>query len=394
MKQTSRNPLWTVLALSLGPALALGLARFAYALLLPAMRDDLGLSFAAAGSLNTSNAAGYLAGALASVAWARRFGARRVLLGGCVLTLISLAACAMTRSYTALMLLRFAAGLSGAMVFSIGGVLAAQLASAHPQRAGLLLGIYYSGIGVGVVLSALLVPVLLANGSHGWQSAWWGLTALGGLATCLIWQPSAWIEAAHLQASAAARTPMRTLASPLLAALLGYFCFGVGYIGYMTFNVALLKGQGATQIQLTLFFSLLGLAICFSSRLWARLLDRHHDGKPMAILNLLAGIAALLPLISSSILMALCSGILFGACFVSAVASTTALVRHNLPAPQWPAGIALFTSIFAFGQIIGPVVTGWLSDGAGLEKGLLFSGLTLILGAIVATRQQALSCGK
>jgi predicted MFS family arabinose efflux permease len=390
MTDKSHNPLWTALALSLGPALALGLARFAYALLLPAMRADLALSFAAAGSLNTSNAAGYLAGALASVAWGRRFGARAVLLSGCVLTVASLALCALTRSYSMLMLLRFVAGLSGAMVFSIGGVLAAQLASAHAKRAGLLLGVYYGGIGLGIVLSALLAPLMLATGVHGWQIAWWGLTALGALATLLIWRPSATIHPEHMLQSAMSHIPMHQLALPLFASLCGYFCFGVGYIGYMTFNIALLKEQGASQAQLTLFFSLLGVAVCLSSRLWAGLLDRYRDGKAMAILNLLVGIAILLPLLAPSMTLALISGVLFGACFVSAVASTTALVRHNLTPSHWPSGIALFTSVFALGQIVGPVMTGWLSDGGGLGKGLLFSGVMLIVGAIVATRQKTL----
>ena len=51
----------------MGPAVALGLARFAYALLLPAMRADLSWSFADAGAMNTANAVGYLAGA-----WSQR----------------------------------------------------------------------------------------------------------------------------------------------------------------------------------------------------------------------------------------------------------------------------------------------------------------------------------
>ena len=45
-------------ALSLGSAIALGLARFAYALLFPSMKPDLGWSFAQAGAMNTANALG------------------------------------------------------------------------------------------------------------------------------------------------------------------------------------------------------------------------------------------------------------------------------------------------------------------------------------------------
>lgn len=55
---------WLIGALSLAPAVANSFARFAYALLLPAMRTELGLSYSQAGLLNTANAIGYLVGAL------------------------------------------------------------------------------------------------------------------------------------------------------------------------------------------------------------------------------------------------------------------------------------------------------------------------------------------
>ena len=58
------TPAWAVIDLAVGPAVALGLARLAYALLLPAMPTDLHWSFGESGSLNTANAAGYLIGAL------------------------------------------------------------------------------------------------------------------------------------------------------------------------------------------------------------------------------------------------------------------------------------------------------------------------------------------
>jgi hypothetical protein len=57
--------LYTAMGLALASAVALGLARFAYALLLPAMRADLNWSYATAGALNTVNAAGLAAAALA-----------------------------------------------------------------------------------------------------------------------------------------------------------------------------------------------------------------------------------------------------------------------------------------------------------------------------------------
>eukprot|EP01036_Dinobryon_divergens_P038608 gene38608-50705_t len=54
------------LALSLGAAVSLGITRFAYGLLLPPMREDLGWSYTLAGAMNTANAMGYLLGAFAA----------------------------------------------------------------------------------------------------------------------------------------------------------------------------------------------------------------------------------------------------------------------------------------------------------------------------------------
>ncbi len=83
--------------------------------------------------------------------------------------------------------------------------------------------------------------------------------------------------------------------------------------------------------------------------------------------------------------------VLFGAVFLSVVASTTLLVRHNLPPAAWPAGIAAFTIVFAGGQIVGPVLVGWVADGpGGLVRGLALSAGALALGALLASRQRAL----
>jgi predicted MFS family arabinose efflux permease len=372
-------PLLLALGLSLGPLLSLGLARFAYALLLPSMRRDLALSFAAAGALNTANALGYLVGALGGVGLARRFGTRDVLRAGCLITVMMLAASGATLQLPLLLLLRFGMGVGSALVFSLGGLLAARLAGAHPERAGLLLGCYYGGTGAGILLAAwLLPPVLALPLAHPWQAAWLLLAALAAIATLLLWRPSGLLAAPLPRA--AGGWPLR--AFPL--ALAGYFCFGVGYIGYMTFNVALLQQHGATPAQVTLFFSLIGLGVLAAPRLWARLLDRARGGRAIGLLNGLVALATVLPVTSDRLGVALLSGALFGCCFLSVVAATTALVRHRLAPGEWAAGIGLFTSIFALGQVVGPVLTGWLSDGGGLGRGLLGSGAVLLLGAALA----------
>ena len=173
--------------------------------------------------------------------------------------------------------------------------------------------------------------------------------------------------------------------------LAGYGCFGMGYIGYMTFVIALLRQQGLTEGERTVFYAVLGLGVVVSARLWARLLDRHRDGRAQAILNALLALATAMAATTPSMTLLLISGALFGSVFFSVVASTTAFVRHNLPEDLWVRGIGLFTVVFAWGQIVGPTMVGWIADGpGGLTLGLWASALALTLGSVLAWRQKSL----
>ena len=117
-------------------------------------------------------------------------------------------------------------------------------------------------------------------------------------------------------------------------------------------------------------------------------------GDSLTRLNALLGCATVLPALTRALPMLELSGVLFGAVFLSVVASTTALVRHNLPQAQWASGISGFTIVFALGQIVGPTVVGWIADGpGGLARGLVFSAVALWLGALLAWRQKALAPG-
>ena len=138
------------------------------------------------------------------------------------------------------------------------------------------------------------------------------------------------------------------------------------------------------------FYMLLGVATIVSARIWSGLLDRMRGGQALALLNALLAVATVIPAVIAHPLAAFASGALFGATFLSAVASTTAFVRHNLPASQWGSGINAFTIVFAAGQIVGPTVIGRISDSAGLTRGLVYSALVLAAGAALAACQKPL----
>lgn len=410
------------LALALGSAISLGLARFSYALLLPPMRTDLGWSYATAGLMNTVNALGYLTGASLTPWVVRRIGPRATLIAGAWLAVVFLLGHGLTRADAPLYALRWLIGAASAWMFVSGGLLAAEssmkAAGTHPSAAGLILGIYYGGTGVGIVACAALLPPLIGGGGAmaamggsqgrapgiapnigsgdalglglaGWQWGWLALATLAAL--------TAIVMALTTRATASLRSPMparreRFAMRAFAMGLAAYFMFGLGYIGYMTFIVTLLREQRMGGGVIAAFYALLGLGVMVSPWLWARLLQRHRDGRPLAVLSALLALATALPVALPNAVAAFISGALFGAVFLSVVASTTALVRHNLPREQWPAGIGAFTIVFAVGQTIGPVAVGWLSDGrGGLSLGLAASAAMLLIGALLAARQRALA---
>jgi predicted MFS family arabinose efflux permease len=386
------------LALSLGAAVSLGITRFAYGLLLPPMREDLGWSYTLAGAMNTFNAVGYLIGALATPWLMRRFSPMALLIAGSLGASLFMALSGFFTAAAPLLAQRLLAGVASALVFIAGGLLAARLGARQPQRSGFLLGIYYGGTGLGIVISALGVPPVLAAAAqqpHGWTWAWWALALVCLLATALMAWPARVLANQPAPAASTVAGSARVFrVRDFGFALAGYAGFGVGYIGYMTFVIALLREQGSSSAAITTFYALLGLAVIASSRIWAGLLDRHRNGQALARLNALLGLAAIVPALTPSAPLVIASGLLFGGVFLSVVASTTALVRHNLPPAQWAAGISAFTIVFAAGQIVGPTVVGFIADGSsgaqGLREGLVFSAVALWIGALLALRQRAL----
>ena len=399
----SRHPITTAIALAFGAAIALGMARFAYGLFLPFMVEDLSWSYTVAGSMNMANALGYFIGALCTAYLFRKYRAAHALLVSAVVVSLLMGLSALLTNTSGLFIVRTLTGVASAPVFIGGAVLVARLGNLHASRSGLLIGIYYGGCGLGIILSSVLVPASVEwaqqhNIDHSWQPGWWWLAIAGLVLTVLMIIPSLAIPAGNSEQSQRSDSGVRQY----LPLVIGYGLFGMGYIGYMTFVIALLKNTGLQPETVNLFYLILGLAVMISARLWAAALDNYRGGKTLAILNSLIGIACLLPACVAllfnagdigNIALAIIffSGILFGCCFLSAVAATTAFVKHNLPQEQWIAGITVFTCVFGGGQVLGPLIVGWIADQSnGLARGLVVSGMVLLAGGLIAAFQKPL----
>ena len=171
---------------------AMGIGRFVYTPILPAMQATFGLSNGMSGALASSNYLGYLVGAiLAAVPSARR---QTILLRASLIVVV-LTTCLMafTTEFWVWMAVRFVAGVAsaGVFVFASGAILGV-LASMNKQK---LSGWLYSGVGSGIAISGVLVLALNKvppmGYVAGWRADWIGVALLATvlLIPCWAWLP-------------------------------------------------------------------------------------------------------------------------------------------------------------------------------------------------------------
>jgi MFS family permease len=176
---SARSARLIAVGLAVGPGVSNGLARFAYGLVLPAMRQDLHWSYTEAGWINTTNALGYLLGAGLTLVLVAKNGPRRLFIGGMVLTTIALLASDLTRDFWLFSPCRFVADVAGAPVLIAGSAMVSTLFSGDSSRDALAIALYFGGAGLGMVLTGLLLPLILVLAA--WPQTWLLLAGLSGL---------------------------------------------------------------------------------------------------------------------------------------------------------------------------------------------------------------------
>ncbi|MGJ4940857.1 YbfB/YjiJ family MFS transporter [Bradyrhizobium sp. HKCCYLS1011] len=372
------------LTLSLSPIVGLGIGRFAYALVLPDMRETLHWSYSAAGFMNTVNAAGYLLGALMASRLIRWAGWSAVIRSGTLAALASLAVCAGSDNFIVLSLARLVAGIGAGVAFVAGGALAARVAQSVPERASFILSLFYAGPPLGIVASGLIAPfVLQAFGPGSWWIVWLALTALGAVLTIpLLLTP---IPAAPAVADGSGE---RFSLRPMAVYLLSYFLYGAGYIAYLTFMIAYVRDLGAGAAAQAGFWCLIGLAGFTTPWVWRRVLILDRGGLSTAILLTVNAIGAGLPMLGHAPLLLALSAVVFGLAFSAVTTTTTAFVRFNTPPAAWAPAIAALTIVFGIGQTLGPLAVGAITDALGsLDAALAVSAALLLLAALLAAMQ-------
>lgn len=352
---------------------SVGLARFAFGMILPSMAGDLGMDYSAQGFLGASYFVGYLL-VVAAMPWlAPRVGSRLLCAGGLAVVGLGLLAMAFLRDYLLLSASYFVTGLgSGA------GFVGAMALASHwfePSHRARGAGLATAGAGAGILFSGLVVPHVEAGlGLASWQLLWFGFAALNALFALL----AAWLlrdRPAEMGLAPYGRPRARAASQGsavgrvwLVIAHLGviYALFAVTMLTFTTFAVTTMIDtlKVAPETAGLLWAGVGGLSMV-SGPLFGNLSDRfgHRWGMASALLaqavayGLLAsgtGVAGLYAAIA-----------LFGLSAWSMPSIVAAAAGDYLGPEKAAAGFAVLTLMFAAGQVLGPAGAGILADWTG-----------------------------
>ena len=371
----------------------LGLARFSFGMLLPAMRDTLGMSYDEMGWLGTANFAGYLAAVGVTPLLLRRVTPRQMIAGGLLLIAVCIFFIALCNSYLSILLFYSLVGI-GSGFANIPLMVLVSYWFRSDQR-GRAAGLIVIGSGFAIIFSGFIIPLLNARfGADGWRASWLLISLIvliiAIIAALLIRNNPAekGLEPCgrnNLEDTASAASKKNFSSRQILTQLgVLYFIFGATYVIYGTFIVTtLIEEYGFAEASAGHFWSWVGFFSLFSGTLFGTLSDRiGRKGGLMVVFGvqtlayLLAGLKLGTIAIFSSIMF-------YGVAAFAIPAIMAAAVGDYLGKARAATGFSLITFSFAIGQTLGPALAGAVAENSGTFTGSYLCSAGLTAAAII-----------
>lgn len=340
---------------------AMGFGRFSYTPILPGMLSGVPLSPADAGFIASANFAGYLAGAvLAAYGWATGR-ERKIALLALLANALLLAAMGATDSVLAFAVIRFLAGLASAfaMIFTSSIVLSHGMAAGndHVQAA------HFGGPGVGIALSSvmvMLIGLIFADGAS-WRADWITGALFSALSLVAVW---ALLPLEPVRAGNSGKEPPIAWKLPTVLLTLSYGIFGFGYVITATFLVTIARMDAAGRTAEFLCWFIAGLAAAIALFAWRPLVRPLGLGWVYVATFLVQAVGVLATVLLPHSIAPLIGGALFGVTFLAITAYGLQIGRKLVPESARRI-FATMTAAFGLGQIIGPIVAGWIAERTG-----------------------------
>ncbi len=358
-------------------SLAMGISRFGFTPIIPLMQRDIGVTEWNIAVMASANYLGYLIGAFISrKQWVRKH-LRSWLGGGIVTSIMLLIAMPLTLNDLPWSLLRLLSGFLSAILFVVASSIT--LGEGRSDWAGYL----YSGVGIGIAFTGIFVPIF--DNAGGWTAAWQGLAMGGSIFGIVAWYTLA--EASHVVAGKSEQiqtqdTFRRDYVWYVL--LISYGLEGIGYIITATFIVQIIKSMPELSHIANQSWILIGLAAAPSTYLWAQFANKTSIKVSLLLAYGMQALGILLPVVIPSQVSILAGGVLFGGTFMGITSLTITLASRVKPKAQLQA-IGELTTVYALGQIIGPIAAAYLQRYFNIAAPSLFAVVVLLLALLVLT---------
>ena len=333
---------WPAVAAGLAATLlGVGLARFAYPPLIPALVDAGWFSAPEAAYLGAANLAGYAAGALGAARLADAWGAGRMLAAAMALAAAAFLACAWPASFGWFFTWRLASGVAGGVLMALAAPTV--LAVVPLARRGLAAGLVFTGVGLGVAASGAVAPLA---GAAGPTAAWLTLAGFGAVLTIFAaprfphGQPST-------GASFFAGGPLRLL-------LAAYACDAVGFIPHTVFLADFVaRGLGQGLAAGAFFWTVFGLGATLGPVLVGLVADRCGFAASLCAAFCVKAAAVAAPLVSTAPLALGASSFLVGALTTGIVALAAGRAAELAGPERRTQAWGAMTAAFAVAQAAG-----------------------------------------
>ncbi|MFT9820945.1 YbfB/YjiJ family MFS transporter [Lysinibacillus sp. NPDC056185] len=374
-KQTFQYLIGGIFAL----VIAMAIGRFSYTVILPYMQDTFAFSRATAGFLATSNYLGYLVGAL--VAGRLEIGDKRIpfLQISLIISILTTAMMGFTDAIIAWYVFRFISGVMSAFVFVVASSLVLdQLAGNGKSH---LSGLFYSGVGTGIALSAIIVSPIHAM--FDWDGTW---IALALFSVILLVFVVFFIKPVtqHTQQKSSQTVTLRKFPPTtwMKWLILAYSLEGLGYIVTGTFIVSIAEESTNFHGDASFVWFVVGIAAMPSCIFCSKLAQRYGYVRTLLISMLFQGLGIVLPAFATNTITLYTSAFIFGATFMGITTVATTLARQIVPVNSHQI-LGYLTAGYALGQMLGPSLAGTLANYTNSYQYALFGATAVVaVGAL------------
>ncbi|WP_092388368.1 YbfB/YjiJ family MFS transporter [Halopseudomonas salegens] len=359
-----------------------GIARFAYTALLPMLVTEGWFSDTQAAYLGATNLLGYFFGALAAHALSERYPARHVMSWAFAIIALSFLLCAVPGSYAWFSLWRFAAGFAGAVLMVVGPsmALAATPGSGKPAVGALV----FTGIGAGALVSATLVPALLALDLKWTWLALGVLCAAAGLAGTVSMAKLNELKPAEASTPVNGG-PLRSLLTVSVLLVIAAYAFdALGFVPHTVFWVDFLAREvdlGSRSAAIQWFVFGLGAIVGPFAAGW--LVKRFGWHTSLAAAYLLKAVAIGLPLLSTGLVSRSLSSFIVGAMVPGIVALTAGRLAELVGPTAHKRIWGQATAVFAAAQALSGYAMSSLYATSGSYQPLFLVGTLLLVAGFV-----------